>query len=76
MRLGYQIEEHDNPADFFLDVILGNVESTVEPLTSSDAEQGIQEATAIEVEQDGITEKVCRHEYVGINDHFLKSNLK
>ena len=24
---GFNIEEHDNPADFFLDVILGNVDS-------------------------------------------------
>ena len=28
---GYNIEEHDNPADFFLDVILGDKESGQEP---------------------------------------------
>lgn len=28
VAVGFQIEEHDNPADFFLDVILGNLEST------------------------------------------------
>ena len=25
---GYEIEEHDNPADFFLDVIIGDCVST------------------------------------------------
>ncbi|XP_067928023.1 broad substrate specificity ATP-binding cassette transporter ABCG2-like isoform X2 [Watersipora subatra] len=46
--LGFHIEEHDNPADFFLDVILGNIESTTpEKLQEIVANEPGAEATVV-----------------------------
>ncbi|KAF6030215.1 hypothetical protein EB796_011486 [Bugula neritina] len=51
--LGYEIEEHDNPPDFFLDVILGNVESSrpdIVALNAEEATEALPDAVAVVVD--------------------------
>jgi len=51
--VGYEIEEHDNPPDFFLDVILGNVESSrpdIVALNAEEATEALPDAVAVVVD--------------------------
>ena len=46
---GYEIEEHDNPADFFLDVILGNKESNIPEIEQENSRAAIKPADDVAV---------------------------
>lgn len=48
--VGYEIEEHDNPADFFLDVILGNKESNIPEIEQENSRIDIQHADVAVIE--------------------------
>lgn len=52
---GYEVEEHDNPADFFLDVILGNIESTIQEVQQQNTTKTVHspDAAAVDIETVG-----------------------
>ena len=59
---GFCIEEHDNPADFFLDVILGNVESTT-PERLKTGNDNPKDAVVVFAEEESTAEKVLLYNY-------------